>query len=152
MKQLQLELNKRLLIVEFDDKEHLENVISCDKQGVRFCSDDDEPTKLICKGDELTEDIAKGFLHQSLHTGLFAHYVKDIPVNTYCYKTALEAFDAVIYAYGYHWGEKPEPSHYDYQNDDCETDFTQYYLEHEKWEKYQSRTFNPSKCIIFEII
>lgn len=45
MKTLELKLNKRLLIVEFDDMDHLENVISCDKQAIRFCTDDDQPTK-----------------------------------------------------------------------------------------------------------
>ncbi|WNI34739.1 hypothetical protein [Chryseobacterium sp. SG20098] len=93
MKQLEIKTNKRLLIVETDMAEFVASLLIGDffpKYELEF----------ICKGSDLTEDIAKGFLHQSIHTGLFAHYVKDIPVNTYCYKTALEAFGAVIYASG----------------------------------------------------
>lgn len=137
MKQLQLELKKRLLIVEMTGELDTANVFSWNNQ----------PVEKICKGSELTEDIAKGFLHQSIHTGLFAHYVKDIPVNTYCYKTALEAFDAVIYAYGYHWKNPLGISTEEIRqrHGDASDMFNE-------WLEYEKKTFNPSECIICEIL
>lgn len=160
MKQLEIKTNKRLLIVEVPENTlnywGLEKVVNAlinstihiEKQ---ILVNDTIPNyKFICKGFDLTEDVAKGFLHQSIHTGLFAHYVKDIPVNTYCYKTALEAFGAVIYAYGYHWGENPHEK----ELDSCSeyTDMFTIAKRARKYEEAQARTFNPSKCIIFEIV
>ena len=165
MKQLELTTNKRLIIVEYDTEAecaiewalvHAFKNAKVHKHGYTLMP--------ICKGSDLNEDIAKGFIHQSLHTGLFAHYVKGIPVNTYCYKTALEAFDAVIYAYGYHWGEnpmgkKPELSDARYdkerefiENNPDEMVFGDHYADWSMWHEAESRTFNPSKCIIFEIM
>ncbi|MEN5308769.1 hypothetical protein ABE425_14730 [Chryseobacterium cucumeris] len=139
MKQLEIKTNKRLLIVETDMAEFVASLLIGDffpKYELEF----------ICKGSDLTEDIAKGFLHQSIHTGLFAHYVKDIPVNTYCYKTALEAFGAVIYASGYHWGENPV------QFKENEINWEKRRKNRIDWERAELITFNPSKCIIFEIV
>lgn len=144
MKQLQLDLNKRLLIVEYDHENFLrpaDVMQELNRWDLEF----------LCKGSELTEDIAKGFLHQSIHTGLFA--------NTYCYKTALEAFNAVIYAYGYYWGENPvkypdknNPRYYDEPFDGKGFYQEIYSSDIVDWKKAESRTFNPSKCIIFEIL
>ncbi|MFP3835374.1 hypothetical protein [Chryseobacterium sp. SIMBA_028] len=152
MKILELELNKRLLIVEFDDVEHFENVISCDKQGIRFCSDDDEPTKLICQCSELTEDIAKVFLHQSIHTKLFAHYVKGIPVNTYCYKSYLDSFISAIESKGYHWGDNPIEKPIKDQTHCANWQKKAFNQKFDKYKEAESRTFNPEKTIIFEIL
>lgn len=154
MKQLELNLNKRLLIVEMTGELDSANVFSWNNQHV----------EKICEGSDLTEDIAKGFLHQSIHTGLFAHYVKDIPVNTYCYKTAIEAFEAVIYAYGHHWGENPhrnKDSRFKTNDPVCFLGTNDCRHSSGKKEKYcqcysyreaKSRTFNPEKCIICEIV
>ena len=51
---------------------------------------------LLGKPDEIKEEDVAKFVHQSIHTNLFAHYVKGIPVNTYCYKTALESFNSAL--------------------------------------------------------
>lgn len=153
MKQLQLDLKERLLIVEYETE--AECAVECALMHAfknPNIVNHGHKVKPICNGSDLTEEIAKGFLHQSIHTGLFAHYVKDIPVNTYCYKTALEAFGAVIYAYGYHWGENPVKKpvvlvqNLNYQQ---KCDFKN---RMERFNYNESRTFNPSKCIIFEIV
>ena len=52
--------------------------------------------KLLGSPDEIKEEDAEELVEQSIHTGLFAHYVKDIPVNTYCYKTALDSFNSAL--------------------------------------------------------
>ncbi|MBE4949930.1 hypothetical protein [Chryseobacterium culicis] len=139
MKQLELIANKRLLIVE---------TTAVDLAASMLIGDffPEYELELICKGSDLTEDIAKGFIHQSIHTGLFAHYVKKIPVNTYCHKTALEAFDTVISAYGYHWGENPV------KFKENEMNWEKRHKNRIEWERAESRTFTPEKCIIFEIV
>lgn len=145
MKQLEIKTNKRLLIVEYDDNDPRSNIV--DFKSIAMGMDNEEKVDFICKGSDLTEDIAKGFLHQSIHTGLFAHYVKGIPVNTYCYKTALEAFDAVIYAYGYHWGENPVKLQNVVLEDGNELNVK---VQSKEWIEAESRTFYPEKCIICE--
>lgn len=153
MKILELELNKRLLIVEFDDIEHFENVISCDKQGIRFCSDDNELTKLICKGSELTEDIAKDF---SDYTNLFnkkcfADYNGDrysLPIS------ALESFISAIESNSYHWEKNPIRS-FSLYDPRSKTGFHEQEEEskvNEEFKESESRTFNPEKTLIFEIL
>ncbi|QWT88130.1 hypothetical protein KBP46_10010 [Chryseobacterium sp. PCH239] len=153
MKQLEIKTNKRLLIVEFDDMDHLENVLSCDKQGIRVCTDNDEPTKFICKGSDLTEDIANGFTH-SMNFGTdenpdigYHHSIKD----NYCCGSALESFISAIQSKNYHWGENPvsleREKIYRNMGDTFKADGIL-----KAWRESESRTFNPSKCIIFEII
>ncbi|MCC3214969.1 hypothetical protein LIV57_06765 [Chryseobacterium sp. X308] len=137
MKQLEITTNKRLLIVEFDDMDHLENVLSCNKQGIRFCTDNDEPTKLICKGSDLTEDIAKGFQHKNMGIAHNGEYL-----------SAIEEFKFHISNNGYHWGDNPvkKPNKNEFHK-------TEDFLEKEdEYNDYESRTLNPEKCIIFEIL
>lgn len=52
--------------------------------------------KIIGIQTEITEEQATIVVDQSINTGLFAHYVKGIPVNTYCYKTSLESFNSLM--------------------------------------------------------
>lgn len=148
MKQLEIKTNKRLLIVEFDDMDHLENVLSCNKQGIRFCTDNDEPTKFISKGSDLTEDIAKGFTH-SMNFGTdenpdigYHHAIKD---NYWC-ESAIESFISAIQSKNYHWGENPV------KFNENEINWEKGYKNRIDWERAESRTFNPSKCIIVEIV
>lgn len=162
MKQLELNLNKRLLIVEFDDMQHLENVISCDKQGIRFCSDDDEQTKLICQGPELTEDKAMRLVE---HKWMPTWGTRDYTNESNHFTTALDSFISSIEASGYHWGDNPvnEPRMSDYgwyASGHPEEDSGWMYEEGEdkyhealkSYEESKSRTFNPDKTIIFEIL
>lgn len=153
MKQLEITTNKRLLIVEFDDMDHLENVLSCNKQGIRFCTDNDEPTKFICKGPDLSNEIAKGFI-PIYEKGARTKYPKAFLIS---YKRFLNAFIDLIESKGWYWGENPEG------DQPHNTGLVNYYPtghplmdvsleEAKKWLHAESRTFNPSKCIIFEIL
>lgn len=143
MKQVELNLHKRLLIVEFEDMDHLENVISCGKQGIRFCSDDKKLVGLICKGSELTEEVAEDLV-DIFDLSYYVHYNGH---NRRSYKlTALDSFISAIEAQGYYWGENPVIF------DDNEIDFNKRYEIRINWEKAESRTFNPEKTLIFEIL
>lgn len=48
------------------------------------------------KISEITEDQASVFVDQSSHTNLFAHYVKDVEVNAYCYKSAIDSLKSLL--------------------------------------------------------
>lgn len=61
---------------------------------------------------EITEQKASEIVDESIFTGLFAHYVKDIPVNTYCYKNALDSFHILLESLGVLW-ENPYQSDWD---------------------------------------
>ena len=93
---------------------------------------------LLGKPDEIKEEDAVEIVQQSLHTGLFAHYVKDIPVNTYCYKTATEsllsAIESVIF-----WDVNP----IDIKGQTFSSEHTN------RWEEAQSRTFDRNRTLIF---
>ena len=59
--------------------------------------------KFLCKGSELTEEIASELVDKSIYTGLYAHYVDKIPVNTYCYNSAIESFISGVESKKFHW-------------------------------------------------
>lgn len=137
MKSLELELEKRILVVEDVVTGSLDNYYNeyIEKNPGKYL-------KFICKGSEFTNEIAKILVHQSLHTGLFAHYVADIPVNTFCYKSALDSFISAIEAKGWYW-KNPLG------------DYSQALKRHivsGSWQEAEEKTFHPEKCLIFKII
>ncbi|AZB01268.1 hypothetical protein EG359_17340 [Chryseobacterium joostei] len=150
MKQIELDLNKRLLVVEYETEE-MKTAIEFATSGATH-KINNQKVKFICKGSELTEDIAKGFLHQSIHTKLFAHYVKGIPVNTYCYKSYLDSFISAIESKGYHWGENPIEKPIKDQTHCAKWQKKAFNQKFDKYKEAESRTFNPEKTLIFEII
>lgn len=145
MKQIELNLKKRLLIVEYADKREAE----LDLLTHKALPESDKT--VICLGTELTEEIVKELVHQSIHTGLFAHYVKDIHVNTYCYKSSLESFSSGIKKEGYNIGENPvsleREKHYRNFGNTFVADGIL-----RSWQEADRRTFNPEKTLIFEIL
>lgn len=173
MKTLELELNKRLLIVEApegeltaigNDKEVHYAIKKYGKESYIKIANG-KTHKLICKGSELTDGKIRHYLHESIYSGLFAHYVKDIPVNTYCYNSALESFISAIEAKGYYWKDVPWDfplvEDYGYQTSSSpevergwmyEGGEEKYHEVLKAYEEAESRTFNPEKTIIFEII
>lgn len=136
------------LIVEGDEKEANEFfMMDSIKAGVY---------RIICRGDELTEDIAYEMV-DGFDLGYFVDYNHP---NPRAYKlTALESFISAIEATGYHWGENPvkypdknNPKYYDapFNGDGFYQEI--YSSDIVDWKNSESRTFNPSKCIIFEIL
>ncbi|MCE4064329.1 hypothetical protein LXM63_04430 [Chryseobacterium gleum] len=154
MKQLEITTNKRLLIVEMTGELDTVNVFSWNNKHV----------EKICKGSDLTDDIAKGFTH-SMNFGTdenpdigYHHSIKD---NYWC-ESALESFTSVIESKGFHWGENPvkEVKEEDYYFEEDHGEFGKerlwdggaYQQDLKVWQESESRTFKPSKCIIFEIL
>lgn len=139
MKQLEITTNKRLLIVETE----------ADYFGYK-----DYRLKFICKGPELTEDTAKGLV--DLHeTGYYKDYLND---NNF-FTLPSKSFISAIESKGYHWGDNPvkypdknNPKYYDEPFDGNGFYQEIYSSDIVDWKKTESRTFNPEKCIICEIL
>ena len=151
MKQLQLELNKRLLIVEMTGELDTVNVFYWNNQ----------PVEKICKGDELTEDIAKRLVESKLSGTVLGELItkikgekvtiyKNYQSDKWCY-TALKSFISAIESSGWHWGENPEGKPiYSVVNYGVRPGaYSRYVSDLKDWE---SRTFNPEKTLIFEIL
>lgn len=153
MKQFEITTNKRLLIVEMTGELDTADVFSWNNQ----------PVEKICEGSELTEEIAKGLV-EILWNG-FKNYNEKEPVGNYnrlVVNTALESFKSAIESKGYHWGENPvkypTKENYGYSENINVLDYPPewdeecYHEDMDKWKVAESRTFNPSKSIIFEIM
>ena len=93
---------------------------------------------LLGSPDEIKEEDAMELVEQSIHSGLFAHYVKGIPVNTYCYKTALDSFHSALESEIY-WNVNP-----------IDIKGQTFSNEHEnKWQQSQEKTFDKNRTLIF---
>lgn len=212
MKSLELNLNKRLLIVEADSIEQIESLKNIYKEYGEF----------LCKGSDLTEEAANtltdayytcfvcggdgletctnpdhGFInalsfhdvgrigcpvcgHDPNHkiknggececcngSGKLNSFEFSHEANEYAYDdegdyhTALESFISAIESKGYHWEnpvKKPIKENYGYNENinvldtPPEWDEECYYEDLDRWKEAESTTFNPEKCIIFEIL
>lgn len=45
---------------------------------------------------DMTEEQFSAVVENSIYSGLYAHYVKDVSVNIYCYKSAEDSFNTLI--------------------------------------------------------
>lgn len=150
-KQIELNLQKILLIVEVDNCD-----ITIDKYGIHFyflrSSKQFIPGNFhqVCKGSELTEEIAKGLVNNILcEMGIeaFENYnvtEKDLEQNHWAgvSETALQSFISAIDAKGKIWGKYEKPTNI---NGDTPRDLLDNF-----WNDLS--TFNPEKALIFEII
>lgn len=98
---------------------------------------------LICKGSELTEDIAKNYvLSYSVN---YEFVFKDHEGDDYGCETALDSFISAIEASNYYWSENPEKkSRFNPE------EFIQ--EEYERFMEAESKTFHPEQVILFEIL
>ena len=151
-------LKKDLLIIEFPEGYELAGVAN----GVIYYYDnqmnyEDYPLSISVEGsyallgkpDEIKEEDAMELVEQSIHSGLFAHYVKGIPVNTYCYKTALDSFNSALESEIY-WdvnplGEKHNPNQYSVEDDSAKF----YHQDLAEREEAQEKTFDKKRTLIF---
>jgi len=134
MKQLELELKERLLIVEGDF----------------MIYHNGKPLKYVCKGSELTEEIAKGLVKNEISDYLVEwayDYKNEEELNLDIF-SCLESFISAIEAQGYYWGDNPirVPKRTVYQDANFNVD------EMEKFNIAEYRTFKPEKTLIFKII
>ncbi|MDR4892256.1 MULTISPECIES: hypothetical protein [unclassified Chryseobacterium] len=139
MKQLQLELNKRLLIVEMTGEFDTVDVFFWNNQ----------PVEKICEGSELTENVAKKFVR--FVGGPWSAYV-DYNNEKNWISSALESFISAIESKGYHWGENPVKRPIEDSSKQAKWQIKAFKEQEKEWWESESRTFNPSKCIIFEIL
>lgn len=149
MKTLELNLEKRLLIVEAKNEGIAKSWIFVN-HGMKTMMD----SKLICKGSELTDEIAEALVYKTaLFEGGGMHYqnYKQL-IGKEWFFTALQSFISAIESKGYHWGDNPveEPA----KNDLNGSFFTmqQNFHKEKKYEEADSKTFNPDKTLIFEIL
>ncbi|WP_137905521.1 hypothetical protein [Chryseobacterium sp. 2VB] len=149
MKQLEIKTNKRLLIVEYDTEAecaiewalmHAFNNPNIVNHGHKV--------KPICGGSELTEEILRSLIKNEISEFLVSwnwDYVSKEPLNDDFFPP-MQSFISSIEASGYHWGENPV------KFKENEMNWEKRHKNRIEWERAESRTFNPSKCIIFEIL
>jgi len=159
MKTLEIKdvLKKDVLIVELPEDTQFDVFVDNPiwKDGIKFLTGPEEKFHfirgnytLLGRPDEIKEEDAKELVKQSLHTGLFAHYVKDIPVNTYCYKTATESLLSAIESEIF-W-ENPEGKFPRYAFDEnINPKDIKARAYHQKWHEAESRTFDKTRSLIF---
>ena len=109
MKTLELKLKKYVLIIDESDFEYYELF----KEGIYFKLENGDRDfiegefQYKYKGSELTEEIASELADKSIYIGLYAHYVDKIPVNTYCYNSAIPSFISAVESKSFYWLENP---------------------------------------------
>lgn len=147
MKQLELNLQKRLLIVEYPDKREAE----IDLQTHKAFPESDKI--VICLGSEFTDKIAERFI--DIHEkGAIEKYPKAFKIS---YTRFLNAFIDVIESEGYHWGDNPiqEPKLPPFYNPNLkgssENDIVDYRYEMHQFNEAESKTFNLDTTLIFII-
>lgn len=133
MKQLQLNLQKRILIVEaeleFEPKEGTEYYVPEDAEELFILPKGN--FKLICKGSELSEEIAKGLVQSP---------------DNFQFLDAENTFIGEIEKKGCYWDNKKVHSI------NSQQEFDELWASFEDWDNIQSKKFNPEKTLIFEIL
>lgn len=172
MKQIELNLQKRLLIVEVGEIEEIIDVQPDFNiallEGKKFIAVKGNH-KLIGKGSELTEEIANTYVSDhnfyDENRERSYHGYKDYKHNDYALQSALESFTSAIEAQGYYWSEnpieKPTMEKYGWYTANSQEEESgwmyeegedKYYEALNEWQNSESKTFNPSKTLIFEIL
>jgi len=153
MKQIELKLKKRLLIIEKIITANGEEIdIS---ESMIFGIEKMVKAKFICKGSEVTEDLVKGFIEYDNEFELFQYYLDTVPIMG---DTALNAFKSAIMNNGYYWGENPfeypkQPLFINANlNGFSENDVVDFKYEQHQFNEAELKTFNPEKTLIFEIL
>lgn len=152
MKQIELNLQKRLLIWGYPDNYEVKqdiDILYFRNKDTGATIDIPSQYEFICKGSELTEEIAKGLIEYDGIFELYQYYHDTVPILG---DTALNLFKTAIKNYGYYWVENP------LQSTRPTNDLTFYDSKEErsicieKWQEAESKTFNPEKTLIFEIL
>lgn len=127
MKQLELNSQKRLLIVEVDKMMSKYNTENWYQERLS------KGLKLICKGSELTEEICETLISK-----------KDVAKyqSKMCGLDFKKGFMNTIKENGYYWGENPIPKPLDYL-------ITK---DSDAWFMADVSTFDLNKTLIFEIL
>lgn len=154
MKQLEITTNKRLLIVEGVPDEikpitGREYLVTEDTKHLFYL-----PVgtfKYLCKGDDLSKvaDSLSILIQENSHLSYYVDHTNKSGCGYYT--NAMQSFISAIESKNYHWGENPvsleREKIYRNMGDTFKADGIL-----KAWREAESRTFNPSKCIIFEIL
>jgi len=167
MKSLEITTNKKLLIVEAET--------DCEpKEGVKYYVTEDTEHlfilpkglfKFICRGSNLTEEIADGFVDKGKNSYgeiVYANHYEDIGAFM-GYEEALPSLISMIESLGWYWnnplGSEPLMDEDKYKserefidNNPSEFVFGDHYADWSMWKEAESLTFHPEKCLIFEIV
>ena len=136
MKKLELNLEKKLLIVE-SDSIMVVGQYEADVNGRHI--------ELICKASELNEEIASVFVENFLsEMGMSAYRNYSAAEQDLAWghvaNNALESFISAVESKGYYWGKNPVKAH----------TWEQYAKKWEQSKKAEQKTFNLEKTLIFE--
>ena len=112
MKTLELELKKKVLIVDAINEKIAYGIIF-QKLGAKTVSD----YKFLCKGSELTEEIASELVNSDNDYGVIMY--QNYRTTSMCYFdeqiNALESFISAVESKGFHWLENPIKHPKDYE-------------------------------------
>ena len=95
MKTLKLDLKKKVLIIQPEETGNINSWVTLYSKQWDF----------ICLGSELTEDIAKEFVHIDNHTFNTDYYTDYRDENKDC-RTPLQSFISAVESKGFFWLEK----------------------------------------------
>lgn len=134
MKQIELELKKKILIIESDE-------LALSKEGIIYKDSNDHLSDLIegkfhciCPGSELTEEISETLISKN--------DVRKLQ-SKMCGLKFKEGLIKMIESQGYYWGENTLG---DYNN------VIKRHIVTGTWQQYQDKTFDLNKTLIFEIL
>lgn len=156
MKSTILNLKERILVVDTESPPMVVGQYELDVNG--------RDIEFICKGSELSEEIAKGLSertgegHPSYQGDWYIDYSDD---DKMC-DSALDSFISAIEANGFSFGKNhtknPIKENYGYHDninvfdDPPEWDEECYYEDLDKWQEAESKTFHPDRTILFKIL
>ena len=109
MKILELDLKKKVLIVDAENGRKAFDIIF-----ENFSIEESGKYEFICKGSELTEEIAKEFVHIDNHTFNTDYYTDYRNENKDC-RTPLQSFISAVESKGFYWLENPIKHPKDYE-------------------------------------
>lgn len=166
MKQIELNLQKRLLIVELSRR--MEYLLHKDElhfllDGILLHEIKYGKFELICKGFELTEEIASTYVENfcaNMNIPAYRNYAvkpEDLEDDHWAHvaNDALESFISAIEVNNMFWGNNniPYPSIYDPRSKTGRYEIGEELNKAElEYKKAESKTFNPEKTLIFEIL
>jgi len=103
--------------------------------------------ELIGNPFEFSEEQWMEIVHYFKYSGLYQNYND----GNFAFKTATESGQSWLRANKIYrenpLGEKP--NHYDYSDDDCQTDWTQFYIDEKEWQSAQEKV---SEWVILKVI
>lgn len=107
--------------------------------------------QLLGRLPDITEYKADQVVVKSNHTGLYAHYVKYIPVNTYCYKESADSLYSLLRSNDIYFdnpfGKEPDSRNEFYR--DALGITSNYWSDLLEWQEAQSKVWDKERTYLF---